>query len=260
MIVVGLTGGMGQGKSTVGQMLRELAKVDYKADLESSYPITTVANQWLSTWPQSLVLAANETQIQLANRLIESLPPIIEEVTGKSTTAKVLQINEADSANVTLHKRLLDYIGQWLEESEGERHDRLPLPIVPQNKALHRALFQWLGGMAIELIYRPIWSDLLDKRIKQLAERDYKLVTVGGIRYDHDADMIQANKGVILKVMRPHSAHSSDVTETSMSEVEADIVLHNDGTLAQLEWVVRQLWQDLQVGKPQAEYRASLIA
>lgn len=258
MIVVGLTGGMGQGKSTVGQALRELAGVDYKADLEASYPISEVANAWMETWPKPLILPSDQSVVGLANDLIKTFPDILQRLTGKELSYEAMRIDDGDPESLKLHNRLIAYLEHYLSLSSAELAAQLPTPIFEQNKRLHRTLLQWIGGVTIEQGVPTVWSDLLDRRIKQLAERGYKLVTVGGIRYDHDAAMIKSNGGIILRVERPNSTTSSDVTETAMSGVKPDVVLHNDGTLEQLEVVVRGLWQDLQAGKPKEEYWARL--
>src|SRR5688572_24840563 len=97
MIVVGLTGGMGQGKSTVGAKLRELAGVDYKADLEFSYPVSEVVNDWLATWPNPLVQQPGQDITSLANDLIKTLPPIIEHRTGKTAEVADLLVDSSDN-------------------------------------------------------------------------------------------------------------------------------------------------------------------
>ena len=257
MIVVGLTGGMGQGKSTVGEILRQLAEVDYKADLEASYPISEVANAWIATWPKPLDMAAGQSLVDLANELIVKFPPILEQITGKSAEVSRLVIDPYDPQSLALHNRLLRYLDHWVLLSDKEATAQLPTPITPDNKGLHRALLMWIGGVSVEVVSPTIWSDLLDRRIKQLADRGYKLVTVGGIRYDHDADMIHANDGTVLKVSRPNSAKSSDITETAMKDIIPDSVLYNDGSLAQLEAVTQKLWRDLEAHTPKAEYHAS---
>jgi hypothetical protein len=256
MIVVGLTGGTGQGKSTLGRMLRSLANVDYRADLEFAYPVTEVANAWMLTWPQPLALSPDDTVITLANELIRSFPMVVEKYTGKKTTYDAYRIGN-DAASLELHNRLIKYLSIWTALSDSERAVQLPVPITASNKGLHRALLQWVGGVSVALITPSIWDDLIDHRIKELAERGYKLVTVGGVRYPHDAEVIHDNGGVIVRVVRPETKLSTDVTETSMSEQKPDTEVINNGSLDELDTVTHQLFSDLESGSVKPQYSAT---
>ncbi|MFI5240362.1 MAG: hypothetical protein ACHQUB_01485 [Candidatus Saccharimonadia bacterium] len=259
MIVLGLTGGMRQGKSTVGELLRGLAGVDYKADLETSYPISEVANNWISSWPVLPTTTNREELISLANGLIESLPKSLELVTGKLADPAKLKIGDSPASHEE-HKQLIKYLELWTGLTAQERDAQLPLPITAENKVMHRPLLMWLGGGMIELVAPTIWCDLLDRRIKQLGDRGYSLVTVGGIRYPQDARMIASNFGFVVRVVRPDTERSNNITETVMQELHPDVVIYNDDSLNSLEKTCQMLWTDLKNGNLQTHYRASHLA
>ncbi len=250
MIVVGLTGGMGQGKSTVGAKLRELAGADYKADLEFSFVVSEVANDWIATWPKPLVQQPNQALVDVANELVETLPPIIEARTGKTADSAKLIIDDSE-----LHSRLLHYLGKWLGLNDEERAVQLPTPVEPANKALHRALLQWIGGGLIEMVSPTIWDEVIDRRIKQLDGRDYKLVTLGGVRYPQDVTMLHANGGLLVRVIRPNAEISKDATE--VQKLVPDVELINDGTLVQLYNEVERLYRDIMAGSVKPTYHAA---
>jgi hypothetical protein len=197
------------------------------------------------------VLAPGKELVELANELVKTLPPIVKERTGKTTDVATLKVDDSD-----LHSRLLHYLSKWLGLSDEERAVQLPTPIEPVNKALHRALFQWIGNSLIVLVSPTIWDEVIDHRIKQLDGRDYKLVTLGGVRYPQDVDMLHANGGVLVRVVRPNAEISKDATE--VQTVSADIELINDGTLEQLYEEVGRLYEDIMNGTPQPAYHSAV--
>jgi hypothetical protein len=250
MIVVGLSGGMGQGKSTVGKILRKLAEVGPENDLENSYIISDVLNAWLAVWPKDIKREADV--VDEANLLIELLPPIMTQKSGKPVAADQLKITRTE-ASLAANAKLLSYLKAWRLAEDVTL--RFPLPIAPENKHMHRELMQWIGANAVERVDKQFWSDMMGKQLDGLAKSGAPLVTVGGIRSKGDADMIHAHKGVILEVMRAETRVDSDTTEM-WNDWQPDIEIHNNGTLEQLEAAVAILWQDLQSGKTQKEYKA----
>lgn len=257
MILVGLVGGARQGKSTVGAELRRLAGVDVKADLEFSYPIGQVADGWIRQWPIS-ALESGLSVREIANKLIPLIAEPVMKVTGlEIDTAPLLIEDTPDSLEKA--NRLLSYLERYIEAGVN-RADEFPVPITPDNKVLHRALYQWIGARLIDEVDvgegSDIWVHVLEKRIKTLQERGYTLVTVGGTRYPHQQEMIRQNGGLIIHVQRPGITEDDDVTEQAGARKLADIMVYNNGTLEQLNTAVSKLYNDLVTGEQQKEYRA----
>ncbi len=257
MILVGMVGGARQGKSSVGAELRRLAGVDAKADLEFSYPIGQVADKWVREWPISVIESGLAVR-EIANKLIPLIVEPVQQVTGLEIDTNALLIEDND-ASLEKANRLLSYLEKYIEAG-AERANEFPTPITPDNKVLHRALYQWIGARLIEEVdvgeNQDIWTYIIERRIKTLQDRGYALVTVGGARYPLHQEMIRRNGGVIINVERPGVAEDNDVTEQAEARKLADIVVKNNGTLAELNAAVDVLYNDLLVGKPQKEYRA----
>lgn len=257
MILVGMVGGARQGKSSVGEELRRLAGVDVKADLEFSYPIGQVADRWVKEWSPS-VLESGLPVREIANKLIPLIVEPVKAVTGWDIDPSVLLIEDKPES-LEKANRLLSYLEKFIEAG-ANRVDEFPTPITPDNKVLHRALYQWIGARLIDEVDagegRDIWVDVIEKRIKTLQERGYALVTVGGTRYPHQQEMIRRNGGFIIHVQRPGIAEDDDVTEQAAARKLADIQIHNNGTLEELNRVVDALYNDLLNGTIKKEYSA----
>ncbi len=257
MILVGMVGGARQGKSSVGQELRRIAGVDTKADLEFSYPIGQVANGWVQLWPPSILDSGLSTR-EIANKLIPLIVEPVKRVTGQDADPAKLLIQDTPESKEEAN-RLLSYLEKFIEAGE-TRQDEFPTPITPDNKVLHRALYQWVGARLIDEVDlgegHDIWTHVIEKRITTLQERGYALVTVGGARYPQHQEMIRRNGGVIINVHRPGTAEDNDVTEQAEARKLADIIIENNGTLEELNAVVDTLYNDLLAGEPKPKYIA----
>ena len=245
MILVGLTGGMQQGKSTVGRMLREMAGIGPEGDLETSYVIGDVANAWLNKWPAELELAPGQDVIDLANSLIKKFPPVLAEKMGREVTYEQLEIKR-NPESLALHKPLTNYLEARL--TVGHDTELFPTPITPENKEVHRSLFHWIGGVLITVLDPLIWNKAHDQRVKELKAAGQPFVTVGGIRAENEADMIRANGGLVVRVVRPEVEANYDLTERIMAGVKPDVEVINNGTMEQLVGVTKKLYVDLVTG------------
>jgi hypothetical protein len=258
MILVGLIGGARQGKSTVGEELRRLAGVDVKADLEFSYPIGQVVNAWVQQWTVD-ILESGLSTIDIANKLIPLAVGPVKRITGLDVDPQKLLIKDTSESREAAN-RLLSYLEKYIEAG-AQRDEEFPLPITPDNKVLHRACYQWVGARMIEEVDagegQDVWTYVIEKRIKTLQERGYKLVTVGGARYPLHQEMIHRNDGAVLLVKRPGIAEDNDVTEQAGARSNPDVTVLNNGTLEELNTQVDQLYKDLLAGTPKNEYHAA---
>lgn len=258
MILLGINGGMRQGKSTVGAELRRLAGVDSKADLEFSYPIGQVADLWIKQWPPN-ILDSGLTTLEVANKLIPLVIEPVKMVTGYDVDVEKLLIEDAP---VSLEKanRLLSYLEKYIEAGES-RNEEFPVPITPDNKVLHRTLYQWIGARMIDEVDagegHDVWTRVIERRVTTLKERGYALVTVGGTRYPHQQTMIRKAGGLIVHVERPGAVNDSDITERAGDGAQPDIKVVNNGTLDELNAAVEKLYNDLLNNATDTTYSAA---
>ena len=257
MILVGIIGGLRQGKSSVGAELRRLAGVDAKADLEFSYPIGQVADTWVKEWSPS-VLESGLPTMEIANKLIPLIVEPVKAVTGLEVDPAKLLIQDSPESKEQAN-RLLSYLEKYVKAGES-RDDEFPTPITPDNKVLHRALYQWIGARLIDEVDagadQDVWTHVIERRIKTLQDRDYALVTVGGSRYPLHQEMIRRNGGLIINVKRPGMAEDNDVTEQADARRHPDITVINNGSLEELNATVDVLYNDLLAGTTKQEYSA----
>ncbi|MBW3538184.1 hypothetical protein KY386_01685 [Candidatus Parcubacteria bacterium] len=248
MILVGVTGGIGQGKTTVSRMLRELAGAGPECDLETSYIIAEVANAWIATWPPTpLKVTPGQDAVGLANELIKTLPAAVRQKLDTSVTSEQLKIERNDES-LAFHHQLTGYLQARL--AAGPAADELfPAPITPANKALHRQLFMWLGACLVVKVGPNIWGNALERRIKALAAGGQGFVTVGGIRSKYEVKMIHRNGGLVVRVVRPEAQANTDLTERFMREVVPDVEVINNGSFEELKGAVKRLHGDLAGGR-----------
>lgn len=258
MILLGINGGMRQGKSTVGAELRRLAGVDTKADLEFSYPIGQVADLWIKQWDPSLINSGLPV-LEIANKLIPLVVEPVKTITGYDMDVEKFLIHN-NPESLEKGNRLLSYLEKYIEAGDN-RGDEFPVPITPDNKVLHRALYQWIGARTIAEIDagegHDVWTRVIERRIATLKERGYKLVTVGGTRYPHQQQVIRDAGGLIVHVERPGIVTDDDVTERAGDGVMPDINVINNGTIDELNSAIAQLYNDLLAGSPKSKYSAA---
>ncbi len=85
-----------------------------------------------------------------------------------------------------------------------------------------------------------------------------RLCVIGGVRYHQDEELIHAQQGYVVEVLRPDMPEPDvlDPTEISRKRVSVDARVINDGTLNQLNLLASKLLTDIRAGSLQAQYQA----
>lgn len=100
-----------------------------------------------------------------------------------------------------------------------------------------RALLQSLGYAARQKIGEGVWIEAALSNLDP--EKNY---VIADVRFTNEAETIRMLGGEIWRVERPEVvAVNSHISEVDMSGYIFDEVLQNDGTLEQLEFLVKQL-------------------
>lgn len=101
-----------------------------------------------------------------------------------------------------------------------------------------RRLMQTLGTEWGRICVAPdLWCRAMERRIR-LANRFYvAAIVITDVRFPEEAALVRRLGGEVWRIERPGAAttaHSSHASETAGSQIEADRVLQNSGTVEQL--------------------------
>lgn len=249
--LLGITGAIGSGKSTLASLLGDT--VQNHAHYETSGPIIEVANRFNQLLEAELNFETATDDTELINQVLIWMPDVLAEHLHHDTTWNHLAITPKDAhAHPEQYEKLYSYLARVHKDLAIVEHT-----ITAENKTDYRDLLQWLGGYFVAKISPTIWYDELFRRI-ELREVYTALVTIGGVRYPSDAQMVRNHGGRILRIVRPGLADDThDTTETQRSAIEADITVVNNGTPEQLQKLAETIWNDIAAGAPKATYQAA---
>lgn len=251
--LLGIIGAIGSGKTTLAELLSNA--VQNHAHYETSDPIIEVANRFNQLLEAELNFETTTDDTELVNQILIWMPDVIAEHLHHDTTWNHIAITAKDThARPELYEKLFAYLTRvHAELSIAEQ------TITSDNKNDYRDLLQWLGGYLVAKISPTIWYDELFRRI-ELHEGYTALVTIGGVRYSSDAQIVRNHGGRVIKIERPGLAdNTTDVTEAERSSIEPDITIINNGSLEQLAALVVELWNDIAADKPRPTYEASTV-
>jgi energy-coupling factor transporter ATP-binding protein EcfA2 len=248
--LIGITGAIGSGKSTVAEFLGQL--VQNHAHYEMSGPIVEVANRFNQLLEAELNFETTDTDIELVNQVLIWIPDVISEHLHRDVTWTQLAINPKDMRiHPELYEKLLIYIARVRENPAVAEKT-----ITTENKNDYRDLLQWIGGYFMTKISPIVWTEEVFRRI-DIHEQFRELILFSGIRSLSNAESVRQHKGRILRVTRPDEQKVvNDITEAERDQIMPDITVVNNGSLAQLQLVLENVWNDIAAGKPKKEYKA----
>jgi hypothetical protein len=241
MIIIGLTGGIGHGKSTFASYIEACSPVH--AHLEASDVISEVANDLLLHAGGQLPI---NQDLDAINTFLAPLPAIILSRTNATAKASSIQITETV---VRDSPEYIDKLFTYLENVKSQPNLGLPL-ITAETKDQYRPLLQWLGGYLVHTVSEGIWFDELCWRAQ--AQPPDALVTISGIRYPSDAKRVKNIGGVIVEIYRPEldAVDALDITERERSNIHPDIRVISNKGLVELERCATAVYNSIAGNEP----------
>lgn len=249
--LLGITGAIGSGKTTFAELLCNTTE-DH-AHYEVWHLVAEIATVFNQALKAELEYETTSDPIELANQILIWLPDAISEILHRDVTWSQLAIKKHDTLeHPELYQKLFTYFDAI------RQNQKLPsATITHRNKEMFRPLLQWIGGYFVAKISKTIWYDELMRRI-ELHDANTSLVVISGVRYPSDASVVRAHNGKIVSISRPHAtSQSADVTEVERSSIKPDIVVINNGLIAELQILAEKIIDDLAANNVKRRYEAS---
>jgi len=249
MILVGITGPIGHGKSTLASALQQ--SESNSQVIETSEVINEVVND-LNHHAQQL---PQKNDLSSINEWLSNLSQILPKVIHQRINWSRLELtNSAISAKTRDYIKLFEYI-----DSLHANPQLLHQNITETNKKDYRSMQQWLGGYLVTHLDADIWYSEILRRSKIASKNGLMLYVVGGVRFLSDADCMRKAGARIVAISRPDVTISDidDPTERERAQIRPDSTVINNGSLSQLNNTARQLWSDLLADQLRPEYRTN---
>lgn len=247
MIVLGMTGPIGHGKSTFAQALKQL--IPSTIHLESSLIIAEVANAMQA----ALVSIPDPYDIDSLNDWLRTLPAILLQTVNTHVSFEQIRLdkNLVDQHPVEYQKLILHVENLKRQPGLAKRE------ITRENKESYRPLLQWLGGYLVEKVDKGIWYNEIVRRVYDAESQGSELCIVGGLRYPSDAAILRTAGALIIKVYRPGHLQNDmlDPTERERENIPVDCTIASNGTVEDVNRFAAKFIEDIRNNKLQPHYQ-----
>lgn len=248
MIVIGMTGPIGHGKSTFAKALLELEP--HTKHFESSMIVAEVAN----ALHDSTLTIPNRDDIVSVNNWLRPLPSVLLAVVHAKCTIDQLKLSVDDvSQHPVEYEKLFLHIENLTRNPDLLKHE-----ITRENKESYRPILQWLGGYLVKKVDQGIWYKEIVRRVYLVQNEGYNLCVIGGLRYPSDAQYVHGVNGIIIKVYRPgHLQYDMlDPTERERDNIAANATVVSNGTIEDVKIVAARVLADIKSNNLQKTYYA----
>ena len=251
MIIIGITGGIGHGKTTLAEAFSRIEP--QSIHLESSDVIAEVVDAWHA---QTTKLP-NPHSIEEVNAWLDMLPSILGLTVHEQINPQMLHFAMDDiTKQPALYDKLFTHL-QLLQENPALLSQRINIT----NKGQYRAVLQWLGGYLVKKVDPGIWYKEIMRRAHEAESQGKLLCTIGGLRFPSDAEIVRGGGGFVLLIHRPLMTEQdiSDPTERERAQIKANVTVTNDAGLTELVMCAQKMLTDIRLGRLQARYITSEI-
>jgi len=228
MLRVGLTGGLGSGKSTVAGMLRELGAQVIESDV--------------------LGREMMEPGHEVYSRIVASFGADVVKADGRLDRARLAELafhhGRLQELNAIVHPPVIEAQRRWMDGVFA--HD--PAAVAVVESALIFEVVREARARGDSLL--ADWRRRIDRVIVVTAPDDIKIA-----RYAARVDPTGSNRTMIETDARSRLSHQVADTEKA---VQADYVLDNSGDIAALSAQIEALWPKLKAESNKAGQPLSL--
>ncbi|MDB5185867.1 MAG: hypothetical protein JWL85_390 [Candidatus Saccharibacteria bacterium] len=238
MILLGMTGPIGHGKTTFADALAAL--FPSTVHFESSLIIAEVANGMHA----ALTAIPDPYDVDSLNNWIKALPDILQRVVNVRTSFADLILDQR-----LIEQHPIEYQKLIMHVENLQRNPELARqPITKENKESYRPFLQWLGGYCVQKVDMGLWYNELVRRIKQAEASGAQLCIVGGLRYPTDANILRQAGAIIIKVYRPGHLQNDmlDPTERERDNIKVDCTVMSNGTVEDVGRFAQSFIKDIQ--------------
>jgi hypothetical protein len=249
MIIIGITGGIGHGKSTLAAAF---GRVEPNSRHLESFDVIA---QVVDAWHAETGMLPNPHDLAQVNDWLELLPDILERIVHQRVDPARLRFGVSDiTARPELYEKLFAHLQNLINDPE-----LLKGRVTEANKPRYRAILQWLGGYLVAKIDSGIWYKELMRRAAEAGAAGVQLCTIGGLRYPADAAAVRGGGGYVLLINRPlvGDRDIADPTERERHEIRPDITVINNAGVPELVACAQAIYTDLKLGKLQNRYITS---
>lgn len=83
--------------------------------------------------------------------------------------------------------------------------------------------------------------------VNSLLNRCHGDTVISDVRFPHEAEAIRERGGFIIRVVRNYEVDLSHESECAIDEINPDFIIHNFGTLVDLEWQVCDMMKKVEI-------------
>lgn len=222
-VLLGFTGKVGSGKSAACEQLHKVADARSAQHIEFSDNVIKLGNDWMR-------------RIGLVDRIdkdeLDHLRGSVRDLFGHSLPKR------------TVGKFNTPSLGEYLVAREllPQRSRTITL----ETKDIHRPLLQWLGHEFATQVDKNFWNNTIERDLSIGRKSGIELITVGGLRYPANADLVHRQQGQVVEVVRPGHRNMAQghAAEMGLPAECIDMRVVNDGTLHDLGRTMLNLWED----------------